>query len=770
MDEAQNTSPSAKEATIIYKSSGPTPPKVIIDNGRKFTNINDGTVDLKIATRENPRNMTMMVSNDPNFNGAEKSGFKANISEWKIQDDKDGLKTIYVKLFDEAGNPSEPGSGTIILDRTPPAVQKFSINDDAQWTTDVRVTLVSSVDDAVAMQISNNASMPPNTQWEKYVAMRPGWSVIPGDGVKTVYARFRDEAGNISDNSSASITLDATPPTGGISIDDGARVTNDKGGIVKLAISFDDDAAGMQISNVPDFTEAKLQPLLNTISAWPLTEKDGPKTVFLRLRDKAGNYSKVYAANILLDRTSPANAEMVLNNGEKWVRNKNNKVAVSFRAQGVVQMMVSNHEDFSGAQWTMYKTVIPWTLEPGEGERTVYAKFRDEAGNVSEVISGTVTSDYNPPVIKKFVIDNDEAFTNDAQKKVHIQIDVEGASTMAISNAPIGDTATANGLWEPYEASKDWTLGGEDGVKTVYARFKDEADNVTPEYYDKIYLDRVPPADLKIAINNGAKWFNRADGLATIFTHASDADFVQLSNSSDFSGSEWQPYENLVKGYKLDVSKGEATVYAKFKDKAGNESPVAQASILVDVDPPTNPKMDIDDGAKYVMDRDRKIKINLSAENATLMRISEYKNFGDVQWEPYAQAKEITIAGADGEKKYYAQFADDAGNLTSIVEASIMLDTEPPIIVSFSIDDGTDWTKNQDKKVKLEINAAGATEIMICDNANFDGAKWEPYKTEIDDYVLPGDDGEKILYLRTRDEAGNISNIAQAKINLKRAF
>ncbi len=770
LDEAENTSPAPKEATIIYKSSGPTPPKVIINNGQQFTNNQGGTVDLKIITRENPSNMTMKVSNEPTFAGAQKIDFKANIQEWKISMEKDGLKTVYVKLFDQAGNASETGSGEIILDRTPPKAEKFSINNGAQWTTSLKVTITSAVTDAVAMQISNNASMPPNTPWEKYLDMRPEWSLIPGDGVKTVYARFRDEAGNVSEISSANITLDTTPPSGGISINDGAKVTNDQGGIVKLSITFDGEAAGMQISNVPDFTDAKLQPLLNTISAWPLSEGDGPKTVFLRLQDKAGNFSKVYTANILLDRHSPTEIEMIINNGDEWVRNKNNKVALSFRAQGVVQMMVSNKSDFSDAEWIPYKTVIPWTLESGEGERTVYAKFKDPAGNVSEIISGKVISDYNPPVIKKFVINNDNAYCNDPQKKVNILIDVEGATMMAISNASIGDTSMARTLWEPYQSNKDWTLEGEDGIKTVYSRFKDEAGNVTPEYFDKIFLDRVPPADLKIAIDFGAKWFNKSDGLASVQLHASDADFVQLSNTNDFSASKWLPYQEQVKDYKLDISKSEATVYAKFKDKAGNESNITEARIQVDTEPPTNPKISIDDGAKYVMGRDRKIKINLGVENATVMRISRYENFRDVQWEPYGTSKEIVLAEPDGEKKYYAQFADDAGNLSTVVSASIILDTTPPEISSFTIDNGAEWTNNKEKKVLIQINADGPAEMMISNSMNFEGGKWEPYQPKLVDYELPGDDGEKTIYIRVRDEAGNISNVAHAKINLKRSF
>jgi hypothetical protein len=60
--------------------------------------------------------------------------------------------------------------------------------------------------------------------------------------------------------------------------------------------------------------------------------------------------------------------------------------------------------------------------------------------------------------------------------------------------------------------------------------------------------------------------------------------------------------------------------------------------------------------------------------------------------------------------------------------------------------------------------------MMISNNPDFSGCSWEPYKKEIRNYVLPGDDGEKILFVKLRDEPGNVSRVVTAKINLKRSF
>jgi hypothetical protein len=47
--------------------------------------------------------------------------------------------------------------------------------------------------------------------------------------------------------------------------------------------------------------------------------------------------------------------------------------------------------------------------------------------------------------------------------------------------------------WEPYVTSKPWTLGGGDGVKKVYVRFRDPLGNVSASTTDIILLDTTGP-------------------------------------------------------------------------------------------------------------------------------------------------------------------------------------------------------------------------------------------------------------------------------------
>ena len=65
---------------------------------------------------------------------------------------------------------------------------------------------------------------------------------------------------------------------------------------------------------------------------------------------------------------------------------------ISLRAtddrSGVGAMQISNQSSFAGASWEAYTTTRSWTMGSSD---TVYARFRDNAGNVSAIYSALPT-------------------------------------------------------------------------------------------------------------------------------------------------------------------------------------------------------------------------------------------------------------------------------------------------------------------------------------------------------------------------------------------
>jgi len=63
---------------------------------------------------------------------------------------------------------------------------------------------------------------------------------------------------------------------------------------------------------------------------------------------------------------------------------------------GVTEMQLANRSDFEGALWEPYQPTKPWTLEPGpDGRTTVYVRYRDAAGNISDTVALTILVDPN---------------------------------------------------------------------------------------------------------------------------------------------------------------------------------------------------------------------------------------------------------------------------------------------------------------------------------------------------------------------------------------
>ncbi|MBK8046504.1 MAG: hypothetical protein IPK16_04835 [Anaerolineales bacterium] len=79
--------------------------------------------------------------------------------------------------------------------------------------------------------------------------------------------------------------------------------------------------------------------------------------------------------------------------------------------------------------------------------------------------------------------------TTSALKVYLPAIDAFVVAEMQLSESPTFSGAT----WQPYSAFKAWPPGGEDGVKSIYARFRDGAGNVSDAVDASYLLDRMPP-------------------------------------------------------------------------------------------------------------------------------------------------------------------------------------------------------------------------------------------------------------------------------------
>jgi WD40 repeat protein len=193
-----------------------------------------------------------------------------------------GTRTV----TDRAGNSTTAGPYTVQIDKTPPRIiYTLSPRPNTQGWNNTDVTVSFQCEDALS-GVASCSSPVTVSQEGKDLEVR-------GETV--------DKAGNRS-ATTVRVNIDKTPPTGSLTINDGAATTGSTQ--VNLKIQANDPLSGvaeMRFSN-DGRTWSDWESFQSTRS-WDLTRfggssSSGPKTVYAQVRDRAGNVSQTFSATI----------------------------------------------------------------------------------------------------------------------------------------------------------------------------------------------------------------------------------------------------------------------------------------------------------------------------------------------------------------------------------------------------------------------------------------------------------------------------------------
>ncbi|MDR3168863.1 MAG: InlB B-repeat-containing protein, partial [Candidatus Peribacteria bacterium] len=215
------------------------------------------------------------------------------------------------------------------------------------------------------------------------------------DGTKTVYVQYKDAAGNVSSQYSDSIILDTTAPT--VAFDPDGNTTYAKSHASKVTVT--DATAGVNASSLKyQRTTGSTAPDENTFSstftsAGTITKSDGNGAFYLRIlaKDNAGNTTITKSGIFNFDNTVPTGSITI--NNKPYTSSTSVSLTLSATDNvGVTQMCISNTTTCSSS-WETYATSTTRTLDTGNGNKTVYVRFRDAAGNISSQYSDTVRMD-----------------------------------------------------------------------------------------------------------------------------------------------------------------------------------------------------------------------------------------------------------------------------------------------------------------------------------------------------------------------------------------
>ena len=591
-----------------------------------------------------------------------------------------GTKNLYLYVTDDKGASQgwiNKGTCSITQDTTPPT-GTIKINNGAQYTNSTSVTLALSAQDNPGgsglsqMQFSNN-----NSTWstpEAYATTKT-WTLASGDGTKTVYVKYKDVAGNWSTAVSSTIILDTTLPVTTISGVDGLWHNSS----VTVTLSASDTGSGI---NKTYYSTDGTNPTLVYTAPFTLIN-DGTYTIKYYSQDKAGNTEVVKTSvnQVKIDKTPPAGTAII--NGSPYTSLVS--VTLTLNAtdagSGLSQMEFSN-DNITYSTPETYATTKTWTLSSGDGTKTVYVKFKDAVGNWSASVSSTIILDTTAP---STTISGVDGLWHNSSVTVTLTASDSGSGINKTYYSTDGSTPTIV-YASPFAVSND-------GTYTVKYYSIDKAGNAETINIasNQIKIDTTAPSG-SVQINNGAQTVNSASVTLTLNAADSGSGLAQMQFSND--NITWSTPEAYAttKTWTLSSGDGTKTVYAKFRDTAGNLSVAYSAQIVLSTDttPPTG-SISINNGATAI--NTTSVTLFLSAiDTGSGMGVGAQMQFSNdnVTWstsEAYATTKNWTLVTGEGTKTVYVKFSDVAGNWSTAYSATIILDTTPPQITITSPSD-----------------------------------------------------------------------------------
>lgn len=449
-----------------------------INNSATYTNSTSVILSLSsIGAKE------MYVTNSEGCKSGGSYEPYSSTKSWTI-DQTNSMASVYAKFKDTSGNESACISDTIIHDNTAPSLPLLTINNDSSATKDINITLGLNAIDADEMYITNTAGCSGGGIWENYNTSRL-WSLTSLNSLNTIYVKYRDLAGNQTDCVSYTILHDNVAPTNtSISINSNNSFTNTV--TVNLSLSAT-DASQMYITNTPGCSAGGIWESYSIAKVWTLAQTNTTAAVYAKFKDDAGNESDCISDSIIHSSLAPTGVSISINGNNSYTNSTS--VSLSLTSTGATYMYITNTPGCSsGGNWVWFSATKSWILAQTNSIATVYAKYRDGAGNESECVSGTINHDDIAPSAISLQIN--KGVSHSLSKNVNLSLSANSATKMYITN----DSGCASGgSWETYATTKSWAISPISNSATVYAKFKDDAGNESSCTSDSISYLLISP-------------------------------------------------------------------------------------------------------------------------------------------------------------------------------------------------------------------------------------------------------------------------------------
>ncbi len=296
-----------KSDTITLNSTKPLIKSFAINNNAKYTTNKE--ISYKLITEEN--NIvsycinTVNSSNNCNWINNSNQEINGNYT----LNNPDGNKTLYVYLKNNLDVISNVASDSIILDTTKPIIDEFFIGgvDNPTYINNKNTTIYSVFKDLdVVSYCINTINDSNNCTWNTISSnkINTNYTISNNDGNITLYLFLKDEAGLISNSKSDNVILDTEKPTVKDFYFGNTTVSNEK---ILLEITItEDDVISYCVSDKNNSNNCKWKEVTskNIKEEYILTGGNGEKSIYVYLKDKAGNITSSKELKITLQKSN----------------------------------------------------------------------------------------------------------------------------------------------------------------------------------------------------------------------------------------------------------------------------------------------------------------------------------------------------------------------------------------------------------------------------------------------------------------------------------
>jgi hypothetical protein len=238
----------------------------------------------------------------------------------------------------------------------------------------------------------------------------------------------------------------------------------------------------------------------------------------------------------------------------------------------VDSILLSNSTSFLGAKWQKVLPIMFWEMIPKRNQY-FYFKLKFTNANLPQVFrENPYMMDCGCLQDSKLMINKSNIFTN--KQDVTLDIFSYKAKYMMISN----DSSFKNAKWQPYNQKMEWKLTQEQGLKKVYAKFRDRVNSLAVFATGEIILDTQAPNKYTVKFltrKEIKKIFHKIyKNVLYLSFQAEDARLFRIGNIKDIEMEKWQTMEEFIAIE--DKWGNKQTIYVQFRDSAGNTSEILQ--------------------------------------------------------------------------------------------------------------------------------------------------------------------------------------------------